>query len=485
MDSNENGDQPQASGDDSARTGADAVWTDAAGQAWGVSVEPERIMLSRGDERTEFPASRWPSDIYVAAHGSGYIVRFSTFEQEIGFVVSSQQAESLIRRLGALDAKQADEAPATEDAAPDRGPLLWPKVSSLAVWALITSACAFVPIIGIPPAIATVVLLILHRKRVRRARAWDHSRAVCTAAFIFLIAGLVVSIPATLWLFDGDSGARDAADGVYRGDEEVRRPVTQKEAKASSVVAQSVLEQEHNWGMIAAGLLVILMSLSVHEAAHAITAWWLGDDLARRLGRVTLSPLAHIDPIGTLLLPLILFMAGQAVFGWARPVPVQMEGLPRWRRAHILVSLAGPGSNLLMASASLILLLGGAYILEAVAPSATVANYSTFDFFDGVTVEGVAGAKVIGAVLTVLKLSFLINTLLAFFNLIPIPPLDGSWVLEHLFPRTFGPIYSRLRSFGILLFIILIYTGVFQYLIFPAIVAIGFGVAVLRWCTPF
>ncbi len=131
------------------------------------------------------------------------------------------------------------------------------------------------------------------------------------------------------------------------------------------------------------------------------------------------------------------------------------------------------------------LLLGLAYILKAVVPGVTMTGYSELSFSDGVTVEGFAGAVVVGALFTILKLSYLINVLLAFFNLIPIPPLDGSWVLEHLFPRTFGPLYSRLRSFGILFFVILIYTGIFGYLLIPAFYVLWLGIDMLYYCTPF
>ena len=119
------------------------------------------------------------------------------------------------------------------------------------------------------------------------------------------------------------------------------------------------------------------------------------------------------------------------------------------------------------------------------APGAQVANYSSFDFSSPVAASGFPLASVFGALCTILKLSFMVNVFLAFFNLIPIPPLDGSWVLEHLFPRTLGPFYSRIRPYGFILFLLLIYSNrnILVYLLLPAFFTMGPGFALLSWCT--
>jgi Zn-dependent protease len=230
-------------------------------------------------------------------------------------------------------------------------------------------------------------------------------------------------------------------------------------------------------------MFVVLLSLTVHEAAHAITAWWLGDGFARSLGRVTLNPMAHIDPFGTILLPILLITAGAPAFGYARPVPVRVETLPRYRRAHILIAIAGPGSNLLLACASLLLLLGVTCGLRLVVPGASVTHLASLDLEAPVTAAGFAFAAAFGPLCMILKLSFVINVALALFNLIPIPPLDGSWVLEHLFPDSLGRLYAVLRPYGFLVFIGAVYAGAFDYLTYPFVLLVGPGLALVAAAT--
>jgi len=301
--------------------------------------------------------------------------------------------------------------------------------------------------------------LILHRRRVRRSAAYGHSRALCATALVFLVLGLAVSAIAT-WGLRGHVHEFDS-DRLFSG------PAT----------------TERNWGIIACGIFVVLLSLTVHEAAHAITAWWLGDGLARSLGRVTLNPLAHIDPFGTILLPILLITAGSPVFGYARPVPVQVETLPRYRRAHILIAIAGPGSNLLLACASLLLLLGLTCGLRAAVPGAHLTNLASLSLEAPMAATGFAFSAVFGPLCLILKLSFIINIALALFNLIPIPPLDGSWVLEHLFPNSLGRLYAVLRPYGFLLFIGAWYAGLFEYMMYPFMLLVGPGLALLTAAT--
>jgi Zn-dependent protease len=190
----------------------------------------------------------------------------------------------------------------------------------------------------------------------------------------------------------------------------------------------------------ALGFGVLLISLTIHEAAHAWTADRLGDPTARRLGRVSLNPVVHIDPIGTLLLPLIAAVSHLPLIGWAKPVPVNTRQLREPRRDFMLVAAAGPISNLLQACvwALLFRLSGG----DAVMP---------FDSLTHVTLY--LGAEV--------------NLLLAFFNLIPVPPLDGGNVLLGLLPPRLALVYSGIRQWGFIVLYAMMFTGVATSLIMP------------------
>ena len=170
----------------------------------------------------------------------------------------------------------------------------------------------------------------------------------------------------------------------------------------------------------------VLLAITMHEAAHGYVAWRLGDPTAMRAGRVTANPLKHIDPVGTLLLPgLLLLIRAPFLFGFAKPVPVDFSKLRKPKRDMVLVAIAGPASNILLAILSA-LLIGLGNILPASAGLWLVNN---------------------------LENSIIINLLLAIFNLIPLPPLDGGRVAVGLLPRSLGWRLAKLEKFG--LFILL------------------------------
>jgi Zn-dependent protease len=189
---------------------------------------------------------------------------------------------------------------------------------------------------------------------------------------------------------------------------------------------------------VAVGFGVLLISLTIHEAAHAWTADRLGDRTARMLGRVSLNPLVHIDPIGTVLLPLIAAVSRLPLIGWAKPVPVNTRNLRHPRRDFMLVAAAGPISNLLQAIIAAALL----RIVIAVG----VVSAAPFD---------------------VLFLAMQINLLLAFFNLIPVPPLDGGNVLLGLLPPRLAASYYGLRQYGFLVLYAMMFTGVASAIVMP------------------
>jgi Zn-dependent protease len=196
---------------------------------------------------------------------------------------------------------------------------------------------------------------------------------------------------------------------------------------------------------------VLLLSLSVHESAHAWTADTLGDPTARYLGRVSLNPIVHADPIGTVLFPLMgMFMLGGAIFGWAKPVPVNVGRLRNPTRDHMLVAAAGPISNLLMAFGLLIaLLIAKTVSAEAGDVLLRVASR-----------EMVAGSPVLAPLTAFAYYGIIINVVLAVFNFIPIAPLDGAAVLSGLLPRSLSTAFDTMQSYGFILLIGLLYLGI-------------------------
>jgi Zn-dependent protease len=191
---------------------------------------------------------------------------------------------------------------------------------------------------------------------------------------------------------------------------------------------------------VALGFGVLLVSLTIHEAAHAWTADRLGDPTARVLGRVSLNPAVHVDPIGTLLLPLMAIVTHFPLIGWAKPVPVNTRNLRHPRRDFMIVAAAGPISNLLQAVAAAIVLRATVASLAAGTPAWAVRA---------------------------LALAVEVNLLLAFFNLIPVPPLDGGNVMLGLLPPRAAATYARLRQWGFVVLYALFLTGVASALIMP------------------
>ena len=193
-----------------------------------------------------------------------------------------------------------------------------------------------------------------------------------------------------------------------------------------------------------------LFAISIHESAHAWSANRLGDPTARMLGRISLNPARHIDPVGTILFPLIGALSGLPVFGWARPTPVDTRRLRHPRRDDVLVSGAGPASNFLVAIVAVVLLLG--IRLSSAAGAVFVGNLPDS--------SAAAQGSLLATVVLLFYRFLLINLLLGVFNLIPIPPLDGSHILAGVLPDRLRYIYEEIGRFGFLLLILLLMTNI-------------------------
>jgi Zn-dependent protease len=207
---------------------------------------------------------------------------------------------------------------------------------------------------------------------------------------------------------------------------------------------------------------VLLLSVVLHEVAHGWVALRQGDDTAKRAGRLTLNPAPHIDIMGSIIVPVVLLLLpGGVLFGWARPVPVNPANFRNPRRGDILVSLAGVTVNLLLAMAFTLLMVGAVWIGRW-----------------GPALEGPADIGYrMGA------LGVILNLILAIFNLIPLPPLDGSHVVAHLLPRQARAQYRSLGRYGlgILMLLVFVVPGALAALLRPAFALTDLAFAVVDW----
>ena len=203
--------------------------------------------------------------------------------------------------------------------------------------------------------------------------------------------------------------------------------------------------------------IVLLLSLSVHESAHAWTADFLGDPTARYLGRVSLNPIVHADLMGTIIFPLIgIFALGGAMFGWAKPVPVNVSKLRHPTRDHMIVAAAGPVSNLTLAIILFIFLM----LVKSLASAGAATIYS-------VAANEISGDSLLIPVILVAYHGMMLNLLLCVFNLIPVAPLDGAAVLYGLLPPAMANVLAQIQNYGFVVLIALLYLGVPGMLFYP------------------
>ena len=198
---------------------------------------------------------------------------------------------------------------------------------------------------------------------------------------------------------------------------------------------------------VAVWALPVLFAITVHEVAHGWVARRLGDPTAMMLGRLTLNPLKHIDPIGTVLVPLVLIVLGGVIFGWAKPVPITAENLRHPKRDMAFVAAAGPLANLVMALFWALLMK-----LALILPSGLL------DLALPLTYMGGAGIT--------------INVLLMVLNLLPLPPLDGSRVLAGFLPDPLAWKFSRLDQYGLIILLLLMVSGLLGKVMWPPVMIV-------------
>lgn len=203
---------------------------------------------------------------------------------------------------------------------------------------------------------------------------------------------------------------------------------------------------------MAISALPVLIAITFHELSHGLIAYKLGDPTAKMMGRLTINPIAHIDLFGTIIMPLLLliFTNGQFVFGYAKPVPINPMNFKNPRRDMAISAAGGPTTNILLAIVSMVILKFAVFPLLSFAP------------------EGMA-ATVLEPIAMMLKSSIIINVVLASFNLIPIPPLDGGRVVVGFLPHKQAMSFSRIEPFGFIIVIILIYTHIADYFVMPMV----------------
>lgn len=206
-------------------------------------------------------------------------------------------------------------------------------------------------------------------------------------------------------------------------------------------------------------LVVLLLAISAHEAGHAWMSHKFGDDTAYMLGRVTLNPLKHTDPIGTLLIPTLSFVFGAIggglgripLIGWGIPTPVNPRNWTNYKLANVMVSIAGVLANLIL------------LIIGIIAAKVLMTQGFTINDFFGASQNPLA--ILVGNIMT-------LNLSLFVFNLLPFPPLDGSKILSTFLPASFEPLFAMLEQYGFIILMALIYIGVFRFIITPFLIAL-------------
>ncbi len=224
-------------------------------------------------------------------------------------------------------------------------------------------------------------------------------------------------------------------------------------------------------------IVILLVLFTTHEYAHAYAAWKLGDDTPLEEGRLTLNPIPHLDLFGSILLPgIMIFQQSDFIFGWAKPVHVNLENMKDPKRDNIRVSIAGPSINVLMSLVTFIFILLLALIARIAFPEVQALNLA--EPYAPVSIAGTSANMPLATLFYILKQVFYTSLILGFFNLLPIPPLDGSHILSAILPDKAMNYFERFRGIGSILFLLLVISPVFDYIL---MIPMGIFWAVLQF----
>jgi Zn-dependent protease len=211
-------------------------------------------------------------------------------------------------------------------------------------------------------------------------------------------------------------------------------------------------------------VIILLVLFAFHEYGHALVAWKLGDNTAEQQGRLTLNPLRHLDLFGSIILPaILLFQQSGMVFGWAKPVPVDPRNFKDPQRDHMRVAFAGPAVNLLVSMVCFVMLGCILFFVRLFWPETISLNFSAPSA--PVSIVGPAFARWLVVIVAFIKQLFYTSLILGCLNLIPVPPLDGSWILSGLLPQRLSQLLEKTRGYAFLIFLLLVMTPVLDYVL--------------------
>lgn len=236
--------------------------------------------------------------------------------------------------------------------------------------------------------------------------------------------------------------------------------------------------QRLKWFATGLSLLVMFFSIVIHEISHGLASLWCGDQTAWKAKRLTLNPIEHVSLIGSIVLPLILFMTkAPAVLGWAKPVPLSPMELKEYPRDQIFSVLAGPLSNFILAYLSFFGLLCAGFAFKCIYPENEVPL--SLNLFAPVALQNVSFAGFWFVLFHILSAGLLINVSLGIFNLLPFPPLDGFWLFKTVFPPRVTAFLTKIQIWGFVFIIIAIQAKLFSIFLYPVIIVYNAALGLL------